>query len=277
MDMKLLLVKTERSNDLYKDRLKCICKRTIEFALRCNWKCDSLKIIFESVYRYPNANDLGQCLKDVLLEASTMCDKLLITGDFNRNDIDWHSYSAIHSDEHIEHVFIECLRDNFLYQQVLEPTRFRENQTCNTLDLVISSEEEDVCNLQITPSLGVSDHATIIFYFICTYKEVQNGSVKMQYSKCNTQGFEDEWEKNDWEERFKDLDLDDMWESFKDQFEESVKKVVPTSIPKPGYKAKPAWMAPEVLSEIKRKRRAWTRYLSTKRNIDFLKYKRVMK
>ena len=172
----------------------------------CNWKCDNLKIIVGSVYRSPNANDLGQCLKDVISEDSTMCDKILITGDFNMKDIDWHSYSTIHSDEHIEHVFIECLRDNFLYQHVFEPTRFRENQTCNTLDLVISREEEDIQNLQINPSLGVSDHATIIFDFICTYKEVQNSSVKMQYSKCDTQGFEAEWETIDWDEKFKDLD-----------------------------------------------------------------------
>ena len=37
----------------------------------------------------------------------------------------------------------------------------------------------------------------------------------------------------------------------------------------------PAWMTPEVLNEIVRKCRAWTRHLSTKRNIDFLEYKRV--
>ena len=34
-------------------------------------------------------------------------------------------------------------------------------------------------------------------------------------------------------------------------------------------------MTPGVLNEIKRKRRAWTRYLATKRNIDLLEYKRV--
>ena len=158
-----------------------------------NWKCDNLKITFGSVFKSPNANDLGQCLKDVISDASTMCDKILITGDFIMNDIDW--------------VFIECLRDNFLYQHVFEPTRFSENQTCNTLDLVISCEEEDIQNLQINPSLGVSDHATIIFDFICTYKEVQNSSVKILYSKCDTQGFEAEWEAIDWDEKFiKDLD-----------------------------------------------------------------------
>ena len=80
-----------------------------------------------------------------------MCDKILITGDFNMKNKDWHFYSTIHSDEHIAHVFIECLRDNFLYQHVFEPTRFRENQTCNTSDLVITSEEEDIHNLQINP------------------------------------------------------------------------------------------------------------------------------
>ena len=61
------------------------------------------------------------------------------------------------------------------------------------------------------------------------------------------------------EEKFKDLDLDDMWKSFKDQFGESVKQFIPRSIPKPGCKPKPAWMIPEVLNEIKRVRRASTR------------------
>ena len=93
--------------------------------------------------------------------------------------------------------------------------------------------------------------------------------------KCDTQGFEAEWETIDWDEKFKDLDLDDMWKSFKDQFEVSEKKYVPTSSHKPGCKPKPAWMTPEVLNEIKRKRRAWTRYLATKRNIDLLEYKKV--
>ena len=32
---------------------------------------------------------------------------------------------------------------------------------------------------------------------------------------------------------------------------------------------------PDLLNNIKRKRRAWTRYLSTMRNSDFLEYKRV--
>ena len=182
---------------------------------------------------------------------------------------------SLSPEEHIEHTFIECLRDNFLHQHVFEPTRFRENQSCNTLDLVISSEEEDICNLQITPSLGVSDHATIIFDYICTYKEVQNGSAKLHYSKCDTEGFEGEWADINWEEKFENMELDDMWKSFKDQFESSVKRFVPTSVPKPGCKPKPAWMTPEVLNEIVRKRRAWTRYLSTKRKFDFLEYKRV--
>ena len=34
-------------------------------------------------------------------------------------------------------------------------------------------------------------------------------------------------------------------------------------------------MTPDVLKDIKMKRRAWNRYLSTKRNIDFLEYKKV--
>ena len=64
-----------------------------------------------------------------------------------------------------------------------------------------------------------------------------------------------------WEEKF--------WKVFKNQYETSVRKFVPSSTPKPGFKPKPSWMTPDVSKDIKLKRRAWNRYLSTKRNIDF--------
>ena len=65
---------------------------------------------------------------------------------------------------------------------------------------------------------------------------------RMALSKCSIQGLEAEWETINWNKKFKDIDLDDMWKSLKDQFEESVKKFIPTSIPKHGCKPKPAWM-----------------------------------
>ena len=107
------------------------------------------------------------------------------------------------------------------------------------------------------------------------YIQIQSNTAKLQYAKCDIKGFEDEWEEIHWEEKFENLQIDDMWKVFKNQYETSVKKFVPSSTPKPGCKPKPSWMTPDVLKDIKMKRRAWNRYLSTKRNIYFLEYKKV--
>lgn len=63
--------------------------------------------------------------------------------------------------------------------------------------------------------MGVSDHATIIFDFVCTYKEIQSNAAKLQYEKCDIKGFEDEWEEIHSEINFENLQIDDMWKVFK--------------------------------------------------------------
>ena len=59
--------------------------------------------------------------------------------------------------------FIETLRDCFLYQNVTEPTRYRENQAHSLLDLIISNEEGTVQDLEYHPPLGESDQLCLTF------------------------------------------------------------------------------------------------------------------
>ena len=55
---------------------------------------------------------------------------------------------------------------------------------------------------KLTPRLKNFEHENACFVHLVT-----NGSVKMQYSKYDSQCVEAEWEKK----KFKDIDLDDMW------------------------------------------------------------------
>ncbi|CAC5395117.1 unnamed protein product [Mytilus coruscus] len=94
-----------------------------------------------------------------------------------------------HSEDHYKHTFIEALRDNFLYQHIDKPTRFRENQTCRTLDLVITKDESNIDNINIDAPLGLGDHATITFDFLNSFNEYETGKSKYKYSNVTLKDF----------------------------------------------------------------------------------------
>ena len=61
----------------------------------------------------------------------------------------------------------EVIKDTFLTQHILQPTRYRESQQSNILDLVFTNEDLMVNNIICVPGLGKSDHCLITFDFIC--------------------------------------------------------------------------------------------------------------
>ena len=85
---------------------------------------------------------------------------LLCIGDFNYCNINWSDWSCKSGQGSSENRFIKCLRDNFLTQHVLFPTRVRGTQTPHVLDLIISNNDliNDIINLS---PLGKSDHSVL--------------------------------------------------------------------------------------------------------------------
>ena len=62
---------------------------------------------------------------------------------FNYANINWANNIGHTGGSYAQQV-IDKLNDLFLYQHVNEPTRYRLNQTPNTLDLVITNEEHTI-------------------------------------------------------------------------------------------------------------------------------------
>ena len=87
---------------------------------------------------------------------------LFIVGDFNFKDIDWCNDYAPLEKQHLRD-FIEVLQNCFFYQHVTKPTRYRQNERSNILDLILSSEEGMVQDLTCHPSLCENDHVSIEF------------------------------------------------------------------------------------------------------------------
>ncbi|MEW8548045.1 MAG: reverse transcriptase family protein, partial [Candidatus Thiodiazotropha sp.] len=232
-------------------------------------------VVLGAIYRSPSSNDSCDIINRLISEAASLGHNLLITGDFNMKDINWENYTTIHNETHYEYEFIECLRDNFLFQHISDFTRIRDNQTPNILDLVITKDEHDIENITILPSLGVSDHVLIKFDFLSSFKEHCTGKPKIKYSQCDFESFSQDWESINWNNKFRGMNIDQMWKCFSEKYQESIEEYVPKYVPKKGCKPKPQWMTADSLKSVKEKRHAWAQYCATKRPCDFERYKRI--
>ena len=89
---------------------------------------------------------------------------ILIMGDFNYKDINWQTWSPNKGEEF---KFIECLRDNYLYQHVNKPTRGRGADTPHLLDLIMTNVEEMITDIDHLSPLGKSDHSVLSLKINC--------------------------------------------------------------------------------------------------------------
>ena len=98
-------------------------------------------------------------------------------------EINWSSCESSENQEHISSVSLEGIKDFFLFQDVGEPTRFREGQTPSILDLILTNEENMVEKIDYLPSLGKSDHVVLGFNFNCFIDKVLSSQKKYNFNK----------------------------------------------------------------------------------------------
>ena len=65
----------------------------------------------------------------------------LLMGDFNYPEISWDPIRMPEDDMQPATLFVECLRDAYIYQHVTSPTHSRAEQKANILDLLLTNEE----------------------------------------------------------------------------------------------------------------------------------------
>ena len=82
-----------------------------------------------------------------------------MVGDFNFPTVKWDGeWSGIKNN-----MFVECVKDAFLTQMVFKPTRGREEQTPDLLDLALVSEMSLVSDIIHLNPTAKSDHETLLF------------------------------------------------------------------------------------------------------------------
>ena len=225
------------------------------------------------IYRSPNSSEENNCkINEMMRNLTALKHNLLVMGDFNYPEIIWTDPEAVHATERKADAFLQSTYDSYLIQHVQGPTRYRGNQTQNTLDLIFTSDEDAIQDLQYEAPLGNSDHCTLIFNYNAGKQKTVPEKVIKNYTKADYDAMRREMGTINWEQELEHKDVEEAWKFFKDKLNECCTEHVPTI--KVG-KHRPLWMDKNAITKVRKKYAAWKRYLETKDGKDYLKFARA--
>ena len=230
-------------------------------------------------YRSPNSTDQQNQLLTDMLNGTVLLkySHTLIMGDFNYPEIDWQRQATSESLNHASSGFVECVRDCFLFQQVRQPTHYSgSDRAANIRDLVFTSEEGMSANMKYEVPIGNSHHVLISWTTKCYTDRMISKVDKYSYETGNYDGMRDDLGRTNWTEILKDKSIDDMWNIILHNIMSAVRthvthRSVVASSPQV-RRRKPAWMNEKLLTRIKKKKKAFERYQTTRDGLDYLAY-----
>ena len=89
----------------------------------------------------------------------------------------------------------------------MHPTRYRQGERPDILDLIFSNEEGMVTNLNYLPGIGLSDHICIQFTVQCYSEERQEATPKPDYNRADFQGVIASLERVNWRDLLEDVEV----------------------------------------------------------------------
>ena len=199
----------------------------------------------------------------------------LIMGEFNFRDINWSDMTTASNEQHNSTLFIESIRDSFLFQHVTKPTRIRENNEPSILDLIFTNEEEMVSDIQYESSLGKSDHLILSFKFnnYSDSNSKDNIYTRQNFLKGDYQSILGQLELINWDGEMDGLDLSGSWTWFTELYIDILEKYIPESKPRQNRGKNGPPITQSCLTAIKTKHKKWLKYKYCKSHENFNNYK----
>ena len=207
---------------------------------------------------------------DLISTACQINPNVVIAGDFNYKEIDWQNEYAPPDKQH-QTLFIKSVQDNFLHQHVSEPTRYREKDTPHLLDLVFSTEESSIRELEYLPPLGDSDHLCLQFKVSFTYQQrTSPKSDQLNIFKTDYDSIREQLRNHNWE-----AELNSTFEEDYQLFFETLRKIEVdyTPLKTTPRKKKNIYITKEVEKIRASKRRLWRKFCTTRATYDHRNYK----
>ena len=189
------------------------------------------KLLIGCIYRSPNTSGIAdEEIRNLILSCSARSNShLLLMGDFNYPEISWDPIRMPKDHMHPATLFVEGLRDAYLYQHVTNPTHSRAEQKANTLDLILTNEESMVEDLTHEPPLGKSHHDCLVFKYRCYSKRNINVQRKFKLNLDDYKGLAQACNAINWDDLLNSEDITRMWNTLSRKLIELCKKYIPMS------------------------------------------------
>ena len=198
---------------------------------------------------------------------------ILLLGDFNHPDIIWYNGGTLNKTNKTANDFLDAVNDAYLYQHVEFPTRYCENETSNTLDLVLTNEESMVEDPKADTPLGSSDHVVITFRLMC-YADLQTHTrTRYLYEKANFSDFKN-YLALDWDELLSNQNTEQKWQTIKEKITTGCDLYVPKKAVNP-VNPRPMWMNKGTLRSIRKKHKAWAKIVGSPTAENYILYKKA--
>lgn len=248
--------------DMYNFEEHCWC----EIKLR-----DNDRLLVGCIYRSPNSDSINneKILNDLNNTATLKYSHLLICGDFNHPGINWDGDER--GGDAAARAFVEGMRDTFLHQHIISPTHFHASHRANILDLVFTNEEGMINNIKHEAPLGKSHHQTLIFNLNCYAPREGANKTSYLYEKADYDNMREYMSATDWNIMLENQSCDDAWKLFLEKFNVAMDKHIPKRTNK-NKRKKPLWMNPAAIAKLKKKHKAFRRYMQTQEGSDYNEY-----
>src|SRR5215469_1947322 len=224
-------------------------------SVRCRLEFEKSKTLIGICYRSPDSTKISdESLFNLFAKIS---DKdVVIMGDFNYPKLNWKGELLNNNC-----AFIDCLNDNFFMSNG-QPKSTRGD---NILDLVMTSNEDLIDNLRVEESFSTSDHGIIRFNVNVGSIYEDNVRKQFNYFKGKYDAMREDIREIDWQVRFNNLSVEEMWKEFK----EVLYKLREESIPVMKRRnTKQKWVTKEVTKCRRAKEKSWKKYIKSGKNAD---------
>jgi endonuclease/exonuclease/phosphatase family metal-dependent hydrolase len=217
------------------------------------------------VYR-PPATDGSQLLNE--LQEFSQLGHCLILGDFNAHGIDWSLQTCNADADTFSKLLCDASNELGLFQHVFEPTRMLGNQF-STLDLILSSNQLDVDNLEYLPPIGKSDHMVLTFRWmrdaLPTPTILQKPNIwKIDFEQLKQAAQNETWIPDP------TMDVETLWHHIKTTLDKLVCMYAPKHTQRPHHRG-PPWFDKELLKTLKLRNKAWKHYRLTGEGFSYYK------
>src|SRR6267154_3383936 len=233
----------------------------------CSINCNSENTLIGVCYRAPDSSEINdKALYSLLNRVKNQ--RGVVLGDFNYPEINWSQYDSLDA----AHPFIECIGNNFLSQLVEEPTRGK-----NFLDLVLSSDDSIVQNLQVGEPFESSDHQVIRLELVCKKRALEKNLKIYDYFKADYNEIRKYAKSLNWDSiNESDINgVDEIWSKIKLNLMDIRDKFINV---KKKSKNKCKWVTKRVTRFRNAKKKAWNNYINSgKDSLLYEVYKKKLK